>query len=114
MKPIQYKDCSTTICPTGGYCRGEKCAVFKWHNRYFEERVYFNDIKMPWYSIFRYKKFEELFQRARQEWEPPKNLEDGWCFVTTNIHWRCDSNLLYAEYQKLNPNPRWYCGLQYN
>jgi hypothetical protein len=114
MKLIPYKDCSTTICPTGGYCRGKECAVFKWYNRHFDQRVYFKDIKMPWYSIFRYTYYEKLFAEARKNWNPPKYLDDGWYFVTTNIHWRCDTSLLYAEYNKLNPDAKWFCGLQTN
>jgi len=106
MKLIHKDKIETTICPSGGFCRGEKCSAFNWWFKYETISVEYKWPNKKWWHTFRWikamdTKFTDFMHSA-----PPE--VEGWDFSHHSSNFNGD---LCYEYRRLNENAKWYCGL---
>lgn len=110
MKLIRKNKIKETICPSGGYCRGESCSAFnRWYDWWETKLVPFK-IDSQWWHYFRPIKFNNVFKEAFDKWEPGE-IED-WEYIGKEYPWLFEQGEVYvATYRRPNPKGRWSCGL---
>lgn len=109
MKLIYYELREQVVCPTKDYCEGEPCSCFnKWRD-WYDTKVIKMEYKKPWWSTFRPFYFERQLSEQFNNWEPP--TIDGWELDRKEFSDFWDDPVPKAIYEKLNPDRRFWCGL---